>query len=503
MADTPSGARTRWPRARHPVSTCLVVLVASVLLISRVARAAPGDDYAVVQPAGEAGDQTAVISIGDAVGQALEHNHQLSAATHAHRAATWAHRQARAQLLPSISLESSYTRLDDETVSRANAFGREITMYFPDSAGVLQPVTIEIPQTVFRDGYETSISGQLLLLNPSVWNGAALTGASKDLAAGELQVAIRSTVHQTLRAYLELLKLHSLVRVQEQHVAQASRNTAQAERLFNVGRYSEADVLRWRVEEAQQQSLLTETRRALRMATLTLENLMGADPAAALSPDSTLTARLVREIEHFRTMDDGQRSTFVRRPLEDVIAANPQLRILEDTERLSKLEHRQSLIDFVPSVTVAGSYGWQNNDTPELDGEKTWAVTAAVSVPIFDSLANVSGHQATKHKLLQTRDSVRDAHRGLLLAAESARTAIRSTAAQLRLAETSLASASRGFEIQQNRFALGRLGNLEWIDANLALRSAEQSYASSYYNLVLAIVDYYDATGEILALLGD
>jgi OMF family outer membrane factor len=441
------------------------------------------------------------IALSDAVYLALEHNHTLRAAKHAHGAAAWAHRQAKSQLLPSISLESGYTRLDDETVARANAFGREITMYFPDSTGALQPVTIEIPQTVFRHGYETAVTGQLLLLNPAIWNGVSLAGASKDLAANEVRARIRSTIHQTLRAYLELLELHSLVRVQEQHVLQARRNTEQAERLFHVGRYGEADVLRWRVAESRQQGALTDTRRALRVATLTLENLMGAPPEASLVPDSTLTGRLQHEVERFRAMDETQWEAFNNLPLEGIVAGNPQLRILEDTERLSTLEHRQSLTAFLPSITVAGSYGWQNNDTPRLDGDRTWAVTASVSVPVFTSFGNYSGYKTTKHELLQTRESVRDAHRRILLSAEVARTALRSTCAQLRLAETSLHSARRGFEIQERNFALGRLDNLEWIDANLSLRSAEQEHTSSYYSVLLAVVDYHHTTGEVLALL--
>ncbi len=502
MSDRASPSPTRSRCARWARSGCLVVLVVLVVVVPDLAGAEPVEHTGEVRPAGTTDEEAlVVVSLADAVRLALEHNHQLVAAKHADRAATWAHRRARAQLLPSILLESSYTRLDDETVERANAFGREITMYLPDSTGELQPVTIEIPQTVFRDGYETAVKGQLLVLNPSVWNGAAITGISKDLAGDELRLEASSTVHATLQAYVELLKLRSLVRLQEEHATQAARNTDQAERLFEVGRYSEADVLRWRVDEAQQQAALMDAERALRIATLRLENLIGADPLAAVLPDSTLTGGLLHEIGRFRSMSDAQWSEFLGAALDDVIAGNPQVDILDHTERLSRLEHRQSVIDFMPSVTIAGSYGWQNNDTPGLDGDRTWAVTAAASVPIFDSLANISGYKTTKHKLLQTRESVRDARRGIMLAAESARTAIRSTAAQLSLAEASLASARRGYEIQQNRFALGRLSNLEWIDANLALRTAEQSYTSSYYGFLRAIVDYYQATGEILALV--
>jgi len=88
-----------------------------------------------------------------------------------------------------------------------------------------------------------------------------------------------------------------------------------------------------------------------------------------------------------------------------------------------------------------------------------------------------------------------------MLGAEAARSAIRSSAAQLQLAKVSLRSASRSHEIQQNNFTLGRLSNLEWIDANLALQAAEQSYTSAYYDLVIAIADYHESRGDIPALV--
>jgi len=477
------------------------VFITCLALVGGMGGAVSAEDSPGSNPAPTSSAPAPVVTLSDAVGRALAHNHGLAAARAGYRAATWAHRQAKANLFPSISLESSYTRLDDETVARANAFGREITMFFPDSSGTLQPFTIEIPQTVFRNGYQTSVNAQMLMLNPAVWNGVALAGTAKGLAEGQMDAALHSTVHQTLRAYLELVKMQSLARLQEQHVAQATRNLAQARRLADVGRYGEADVLRWEVEVAQQEGMLIEARRGLRLASLTLENLIGLDPVGRAEADSTLPDALLATIEHYRSLDPRAWEEFLGRHLDGVIAFNPQLRVLAETERLSRREHRQSLTSFMPSVTVAGSYGWQNNETAELDGEKTWAVTAAVSVPIFTSFSHYAGHKTTKFKLRQTQESMREARRGLLLAAEAARTAVQSTAARLTLAQASLTSAHRGHAIQQNRFALGRLSNLEWIDANLALRSAEQGYHTSYYDFVLALADYHAATGEILALL--
>ncbi|MBN1423272.1 TolC family protein [Candidatus Fermentibacteria bacterium] len=494
MANHHSMARFLRPLARRCIiAGCLILLVAGG---ATTPAAQPGLDSS-----GSATGADAVITLPEAVGKALASNHGLAAAREGYRAATWAHRQAKANLLPSISLESSYTRLDDETVARANAFGREITMFFPDSTGQLQPFTIQIPQTVFRDGYQTSVNGQLLVLNPAVWNGVGLAGAAKGMAEGERNLAVQRAVHQTVRAYTELLKMRSLSLLQEDHVAQAERNLAQAERLAGVGRYGEADVLRWHVEVAQQRGLLADTRRGLRVASLTLENLLGLDPKGITQADSSLPGSLRNAVDHYRNLDAKGWDEFLNRSLQDVVVRNPQLDVLAQSQALARLQHRQSLTSFLPSMTIAGSYGWQNNDTPEMDGEKTWSLTAAVSVPLFTSFSNLSGYQNTKHKARQAQEASHDARRGILLAAEAARTAMRSAAVHLDLAETGLISARRNYEIQQNRFTLGRLGNLEWIDANLALRLSEQGYHTSYYDLVLAIADYYEAMGEILALL--
>lgn len=441
------------------------------------------------------------LTLSHAVQRALEENFTLTAAEHAEAAAAWAHRRALSQLLPSVSLESRYTRLDEETVERANAIGRELTMFFPDSTGELQPFTIEIPQTVFRNGYETSISAQLLLLNPALWNGVSLAGAARELAAEEVASTVNATIHQTLTAFIELLRLRSLAALQRQHVAQAEENVALAERLYDVGRYAEADVLRWRVEAAQQKDALYEQQRGVRVAAVTLENLIGADPSGRVRPARDLPPRLQAEIEAFLALEERDWERLLARPLEEIVAAHPRLRILNETARLAELEHRQSLTNFLPSIAVIGSYGWQNNDTIELDGDKAWSVSAALSVPLFTSFNNYAERQRTKSRLLETRANIGEARRGVLLAAEAARSAIRSSAAQYELATASLASARRSHEIQRNQYTLGRLSNLEWIDANLALQSAEQAHTSAYYDLVIAIADYYEARGEIRHLL--
>lgn len=445
------------------------------------------------------------LSLEAAVARALDRNHELQAIRHSAAAATWELREARGQLLPALSLDSRYTRLDEETVGRANAFGTEMTFFYPDTSSPsgFASQTIEIPQTVFQNGYETTLSAQWPVLNPSVWNGVALAATARDRARDQVRTTHRDVAHQTLRGFIELLKIDSLLRIQAQLLDQARESRAQAERLLTVGRYAEADVLRWRVEEAQQEQGLVRLRSSRRVAALALENLIGDAPTGTLAPDTLLPGALEREIHRFRRMTDTAWSIFEAESLDVIVRGNPQLDVLERSVRLAALQHRQNTCALLPSVTLSGGYGWQQNDTFALDGDRAWSLSAIVSVPLFTGLSNWSAHRATRQRLFAARNDEEAARRGILLAAESARTAIRSQVEQLRLADVSLTSARRNFEIRRTSFELGRLSNLEWIDAHLALRTAEQARSAAHYDLVLAVADYYRAGGRVMALVED
>jgi len=475
----------RWGRCRRrrfTLGLCSMMLILAVLT-NGVAPAA------------------AELTLIQAVNHALAHNHNVAAKEHALAAAIWAQRQARSQLFPSLSLQSSYTRLDEETVQRANAFGREITLFLPDDVGGFQPFTIEIPQTIFRHGYETQLTAQMLLFNPQVWNGVALAGASQEVASWQEIVTRQETAHQTLRAFVELLKLGSLLEIQQQHLDQARENSALAKRLFEVGRYSEADILRWRVEEARQQGELTLQRSNRRVTAMSLENLLGETPSGRISPADQLPPLLETQIERFRQLSEDEWRAFAEIPVEQVVAGNPALQLLAGAEDLAGIEHRRSKTNYLPSVALNGSYGWLNNNTIDLDGDRTWSASVVLSLPIFTSFSNYSSLKLTRHQIEKTREENEEVRRSLYLSAEVARTGLQSNAELLRLAETSLESARRNHEILRNQYTLGRLTNLEWLDANLALQDAEQVYSSAHFDLVLAIADYFQARGEILELL--
>ncbi len=442
----------------------------------------------------------ASLKLSQAVEQALLNNHNLAAKQHAHTATIWAERHARAQLLPSLSLSTSYTRLDDETVKRANVLGGEMTFFFPDSSGQLQSQTVEIPQTVFRDGYQTNLTAQLLLFNAQVWNGVSITGASEDLAAWQEIGTRQETVHQTLLAFVELLKINSLTDIQTRHLSQSQENTALARRLFSVGRYAEADILRWQVEEARQRGLLAQQSSAQRITALNLENMIGAPANGQVVLDSILPHSLVEQIDRFEQMSTEDWDRFNQQSGEQLTQNNPTMAILNCSEHLFELQHRASKIQFLPSIALQGSYGWQDNNTIDLDGEKTWSASVVLSMPLFTSGSNYSELQVTRYQLLQTRESNQNSRQELFLAAEAAKTTIQTNVELLSLARASLSSARRNHDIMHNNYTLGRLTNLEWLDANLTLQATEQGYIDAYYELVVGIADYFNIRGEIASL---
>jgi len=445
--------------------------------------------------------EATALTMTGAVKQALSNNHVIAAKQYAQTAAIWAHRQARSQLLPKLSLQSSYTRLDDGTVERANAFGREFTMFIPDGEGGFETLSLSIPQTIFRDGFETQITAEMLLFHPQVWNGMSQASSARNIAAWQEVATIQETVHQTLRSCLDLLKTKSLLEIRQKHLEQARDNTALAERLFDVGRYSEADILQWRVEEMRQQGLLTQGKSDRSILAMNLENLMGANPTGLIELDAELPIKISGQIEYFRELGPTGWEFFLQQPLAQIIADNPNLEILAGSLNMADLEHRRSKYNYVPSISLNGSYGWQHNDSIDLDGDKTWSANVTFSLPLFTSFSNYSELQMTKHKVLQTQQENEEAQRALILSGEVARTAIHSNSELLQLAETSLESSKRNLEIMHSNYTLGRLTNLEWIQANLNVQQAEQVYSSAYFDLAIAITDYFQAQGKIAELI--
>ena len=280
-----------------------------------------------------------------------------------------------------------------------------------------------------------------------------------------------------------------------------------------AGLASEYDMLRMQVELANLEPNLRRTANAVSQAQrqlaleLDLEDLEGFGVTGTLAEMDldalSANSQGNREILAFV----GRSSTEEVAPEELVERSKRErsdVRQLELMEQLRKTELRVEQVEYMPKVSMFGTYSInaQQNGSPDFfaTGERrAYArfVGVSVSVPLFTGMkrdARVDQKRATlrqaETQTLLMRDQAEIQVRTLLERIDEAR-------ARARGQRLAVQQAGRGFEIASAQFREGLSSHLELTDAEVALRQSEYNYAQAVYDYLVARAQLDEALGQV------
>jgi outer membrane protein TolC len=201
---------------------------------------------------------------------------------------------------------------------------------------------------------------------------------------------------------------------------------------------------------------------------------------------------------------DGQGAT-----IDDALARvgemRSDLRQLELSEELRHTEMRAEQANYLPEITVFGSYiiTAQDNGSPSFfgrgDGQRadSKAFGLRVSLPIFQGFRRDA-------RIDQKRAALRQAQAMTSLGIEVAESQVRTIVDEveesyLRATSQRLAvrQAQRGFEIASAKFSEGLGSRLELTDAEVALRQSEFNYAQAVFDYLVARAQLDEAVGKV------
>jgi outer membrane protein TolC len=181
------------------------------------------------------------------------------------------------------------------------------------------------------------------------------------------------------------------------------------------------------------------------------------------------------------------------------------LRQLELTEDLRHTEMRLEQAEYLPDVTLFGSYviSAQNNGGPTWfgagNGQRAYSrfVGVRVSLPIFQGFRREA-------RIDQKRAALRQAQaqtsQGVDLARSEVRTIVEGAEEAFLRAEgqrLAVQQARRGYEIASAQYREGLGSQLELTDAEVALRQSEFNYAQAVYDFLVARAELDQATGQV------
>lgn len=446
----------------------------------------------------------ATMTLEGAIEAALRRNPRLAAARYGLEEAEEQVSEAWGNVMPSLDLSSNYTR----NVSPAVNFLPAI-IFDPD-AGEDEFIGV---QFAADNSWAFNLNLEQPLFNAAAFIGVGASGRFRALQEESVRGEVHATVTRVREAYYGLLLAQEQVRLTENSVERVRQTLAETRALFDAGLASEYDVLRLEVELAN----LTPNLRRARNAVLQARRQLGIEVGAA--PDETeelavsgeLAAMVLDEPEANTPENrailtlvetalpaEGMESTLVR----DAVSSRADLRSLELTEDLRRTELRLEQVEYLPQVSLFGTYSInaQQNGNPDFFGQpRAYArfVGIQVSMPVFQGFRRDA-------RADQRRAALRQAQAQTALGRHQAVAEIRTLVEQAREAREradgqrlAVSQAQRGFEIARAEYREGLAGQLELTDAEVALRQSEFNYAQAAYDYLVARARLDEATGSV------
>ena len=177
----------------------------------------------------------------------------------------------------------------------------------------------------------------------------------------------------------------------------------------------------------------------------------------------------------------------------------------EQQVRAAELQKKAAEAERLPSIGISGDYGVLG--THPDNAFPTWTVNAGMKIPIFQG-GKIEADIRQADAVLQQRKAQRDDLKGRI-EQDVADAVLDVTAAgeQVEVARTTLDYAQQTLTQSQDRFSAGVTNNIEVIQAQEALATANQQYISSLYSHNIAKVLLARAVGAaeqtLRQVLGD
>jgi outer membrane protein len=282
-------------------------------------------------------------------------------------------------------------------------------------------------------------------------------------------------------AFYNVLRAEDLEAVARTEIARAHQDLQAARHRHDVGTATTADVLQFQLDLATALQALIQARINRQTNAYELGRLAGIngaaealregtyDPTPLSLPDSAIVTLAVREA--------------------------PALRAARDSSRAADAALAAARTQYVPTLTLGGSYTWVY--TPVTNGSLVpgWAIDLGTSFPIFNGFLREASVERASAASYAATYAARDAERNARSQAHALLGAVGLALEEVTIARGSVVVATENYRVVSSRYNVG-------VATVLDLSVAEQTLATAEQQLVNARYDYQLARANLQSLIG-
>ena len=405
------------------------------------------------------------LTLEESIRLALDNNRTIKISESDVETATWARHEARRNGGLTLSWKGSATTLGGRSVADAR---------------LAEPLT--------GIKYDRTFYNHLTLQFPLYTGGQlenSIEAAEYGLDAADLTLeATRQTIRaRVTSAYYKILQCRNMIQVNQEAVDTLEAHLRNVEAQYRVGMVAKSDVLRSQVELANQQQALVNAQNNYDIAIASFNNLVGLPTDTIVNASDELTY----------TKYDLQLSECTWYALEyrpDGIAADRAMKAAEAQMRATKAGYRPKIMAQAERV-FSGDKAFGTNHA----GSDTMSVGVVASWNIFDN-------NITEAQVEQRKEEVYRAEQRFLALQEKIQLDVQTAYLNLLAAEKNIQTtkvavdkAQEDYKIAQVRYGAGVGTNLDVMDAEESLISAQTTYITALYNYNTSKADLDQAMG--------
>lgn len=425
------------------------------------------------------------MTLAQAEAWALDHSPAIQLAQEKLSAAQARVGQALAIILPTIKLESSYSRV----------YNTPTTMTIPPLAPGMPPLDITLSPTDPFNVWLTQASVSQLLFSPSIWPMWCAAWLGRDIAREGLRQSRQELLYQVDSAYFALEKAAKFVAVAKEGQTLAQDYLDQVQAIFKAGINTKADVLEAQVKLANANQALIRARNGQAVAQTVLDKVLNlpdgqsAQPAGdSLDPDLA---------ETFCSLDSAKLDPEYRRLDQLAYQKRPDWQQALLTSQVYKQNIAITAAGALPSLFASASYDWQKayyQNQPELL-TKNWAVAGGLSWTLFDG-------NSTASKVDEAKANARAFEQQKLLLGQKIDIEIKSNLLELGSAASLITGAKTEVDLAKENYRMALLKYKNDVGTSLEVTTAQTSLTQAETNLAQSQFDYKLTRAKLLLAVG-
>lgn len=423
-----------------------------------------------------------ILTLSNAVEQALELNRELLALQHEERAAASARKEAQSPWFPQLSWETSASK------SESDRFKMSVdTSSLPDEfSGLFNADDFGFTGA----NYINRFQWQQLVFDYSVLGQMKISALQEQAAQWQTKGQEQIVVYNTVVAYLDILRAQELLQVQKQRLQLAEEQLDTAQTGFDNGLRIRTDVLRAELTKSSALRDVVSAEISVERAQSALNEIMGV-PMQARHEFMSGALGIYNPPQEYETLFQNYETLF-----SIAEENNPAIQVAGLLIEQNEESVNMARGEFLPRLSGQATWGFNEQGDPRFKDEE-WTLAGAITVPIFEGGRRTAKVRRTKEILSASEKRYENTVRSVQNQIEQTALSLREERRNLDIAHEAAEVGKENYERFQNLYAEGLADSLDVTQALTELVEAQTNVVTTRYNYLSFYIQILHAQGVI------